>query len=347
MNASVTGNSSPRLARLYDRGRGGPGGGRGNAPGMPVCNCPCPEFGHRARRIGRCPLSEKAPCGVQRRQRCSGQRHCRGLLRQLRAACVDGDRHVQIAWCRNAERALQEYLPWCRREQIRAANDVGDALRSVVDNDGELIRAEAVAAPDDKIAHVLVEPLLLPSVESIGECDRRRRHAHAQGGSSRALRGSVTVMADAIAARSRIHAFANPADRLRGKLVPRAHARVGEAGRGKPGKRRLVRVAARRLAPHGSIPLEAVTFERAQDVVRGARTCTRNVDILDAHEPCAGVAARIGIARHRGNERAEVQRAGRRRREAAAVRAFRRTRGAQCSEAVADVRTAATDVPDS
>jgi hypothetical protein len=253
---------------------------------------------------------------------------------------------VQIARCRKAERALQEDLPWCRREKIGAANDIGDVLRRIVDNDGELIREQAIASPDDEIAHVLVEPLLLPSVDPIGEFDRGRGHPHPRSGSSRALGGCVTVIADAIAARSRIHAFANPADGVRGKLVSRAHACIDKSALGEPGKRRFIRAGARRLAPHGSVPLEAVTLERVQDVVGGTRARTGKVDVLDAHEPCARVVACIGIARHRGNERAEVQRTGRRRREAAAVRTFPRIRGAQCSEAVADARTAATDGAD-
>ena len=117
-------------------------------------------------------MSEKAPRGQQRRQRRSGQRACTTLLRQLGTARIDGNRHVQIAWCREAECVLQEDLSRRGGEKIGAANDVGDPLRGIVDNDGELIREEAIASPDDEIADVLVEPLALRSINAVGETDR-------------------------------------------------------------------------------------------------------------------------------------------------------------------------------
>ena len=77
------------------------------------------------------------------------------------AGGVDGDRHVQVTRRRHAEHALQEDLARRRREQVGAAHDVGDPLRGVVDDDGELIGVEAVAAAHDEVADVAREPLLL------------------------------------------------------------------------------------------------------------------------------------------------------------------------------------------
>src|SRR5258708_37798803 len=59
-----------------------------------------------------------------------------------------------------------------------------------------------------------------------------------------------------------------------------------------------------------AVPPEAESIQRAQDFVGGAGYAARPVEVLDAAEPAAAGRTGIEPARHRGNERAHVQRPG-------------------------------------
>ncbi len=60
-----------------------------------------------------------------------------------------------------------------------------------------------------------------------------------------------------------------------------------------------------------AIPIETVVAQACNDLLRRAGDFTGWVEIIDTQEPIAVVVFCIEIAGHRGNERAEVKRAGR------------------------------------
>ena len=70
---------------------------------------------------------------------------------------------------RQTQRPIKQQLPRRARQQIRAAHDLGDLHRRVVNNAGELIRRNIIVPPHHKIAKVLSGHEFLFAVISIGE----------------------------------------------------------------------------------------------------------------------------------------------------------------------------------
>src|SRR5262249_54154417 len=99
----------------------------------------------------------------------------------------------------------------------------------------------------------------------------------------------------------------------------RARAGIGPSFRDEAVERRLIQRGPRALPHDLAVPLETVSFQRAQNVRGGGLAAARLVHVLDAHQPLPAGRGRVAIARERRDERAEVQRTGRRGREAAAV----------------------------
>ena len=126
----------------------------------PVGERVCPERGDVAQR---CPwrrlLEETArqPAAAPA-DRPEGRRA--RLLGKLLAGRVDRDRQVQVGRCRLAEQMLQVDLALRRAQEVGAANDVGDALLGIVDDDGELVGEEPIAALDQEVADVPGERLV-------------------------------------------------------------------------------------------------------------------------------------------------------------------------------------------
>ena len=140
----------------------------------------------------------------------------------------------------------------------------------------------------------------------------RTRKRHARARARRAIRRN------AVAAGAGVDVLSACADRCARELAPRARALVDVAMRAQSIERCRVRVAALGLSNDGPIPRETVALERRQDRALRARPRARQVDVLDAHEPLAVRGPGVAIARDGGDQRAEMQRSGGRRREAAA-----------------------------
>ena len=64
---------------------------------------------------------------------------------------------MREAWRRQPEGAVEQNLPRRGRHQIVAANDLGDPLGGIIDDDRELIRWRSRRFPDDEVAADVVQ----------------------------------------------------------------------------------------------------------------------------------------------------------------------------------------------
>ena len=78
-----------------------------------------------------------------------------------------------------AEQVLQEDLARRRSEQVGSADDLGDPLFGIVDDDGKLVGEDSVGALQHEIADLLLDVLALPALQQILEAERLRVGAHA------------------------------------------------------------------------------------------------------------------------------------------------------------------------
>ena len=110
-----------------------------------------------------------------------------------------------------------------------------------------------------------------------------------------------------------------------GDLAAGAAAGEKRAAVPQPVERRAVSIAAPALADDRPVRLEPEGCQRPQDLVRGAGNLARRVEVIHAHQPLAAARARVGPTADRRDQRAEVERAGGRGREAAAIGGLRRS----------------------
>jgi len=59
---------------------------------------------------------------------------------------------VAVFWRGQAEQRLEQAVDMRRGEQVHPAHDMGDALRCVVDSDGEVVARGGILAGEDDIA---------------------------------------------------------------------------------------------------------------------------------------------------------------------------------------------------
>ena len=104
-----------------------------------------------------------------------------------------------------------------------------------------------------------------------------------------------------------------------GDLGAGAGAGIGVACGKQLIERALVGFTAPALVDHLAIGVQTAIGQLPQDGLVGAGLAPRCVHVFDAHQPLAAMGARIQPAGQRGHERAGVQRAGGRGREAADV----------------------------
>src|SRR6266567_2046282 len=270
-------------------------GDRREVRGSPHPMRPGPEFAERRGPRGQLALAEEAPHLQESWQWVDRQRRGSGLLGKFFAARQNRDGVVQVRRCRQAEPALQPDLARCRGEQIGAAHDVSDVLCCVVDDDRKLIGEQAVGALDDEIADLSLEPLLVPSLETIAKPDRFVGHPQSPCLGLASGRGAA-------ATRSGIDAFAAGAESPGFDLPAGAGAGEGFSVPDEALDRLLVERAAMALADDLAVPLEAVRFERGENYRCCVIAAARLVDSLDPHQPPAAGGARIAIACERSDE---------------------------------------------
>ena len=84
-------------------------------------------------------------------------------------------------------------------------------------------------------------------------------------------------------------------------------------------ERVLIQRKALALPLHGFIPFEAVGRKSRDNIFTRTFAAARRIDVLDAQPPFTAVGPRVAKTRERRDQGAEVQRAGGRRGETAAI----------------------------
>ena len=286
-----------------------------------------------ARRPPRRPATRQGPCRSARGRAPPGgpQRLQRPVQVQGRApVCFDSfspfaqhQRRVQVARRRQAELALQQDLPRRVAGQVFAADDVADALRRIVDDDRQLVGEDAVGAAQHEVADAGGDFLALPAEPTVVPDDRLGRPAI--GARGRCASESIArACRQAAAAGARIDALGVPCRRGLGcrgerEVAPAAAAGIGPAVVLEPGQRPLVERDPIRLSYRRRIGQQAAARQLAEDGLGRAGDVARPVQVLDAHQPAPALGPRIEPRGQRRDQRAGMEQAGGRGREAADV----------------------------
>src|SRR5262245_31868804 len=194
--------------------------------------------------------------------------------------------------CREAECPLQQHLPRRVAEEVAAADHLSHALGGIVDDHGELISEQSIAAPDDEIAERGRNVLYVLALERVAKGDRTLSDAKSR-------RERTVGMTRPLATEARIEEFLGV--RGTGSIVcgqflaaARTNIRASRSLQGR--QRRFVGFRAGALVEDRTVPFEAEPFERAQNIVRCSGNYARRVEILHAHEPFAALRTCLEIA---------------------------------------------------
>lgn len=205
------------------------------------------------------------------------------------------------------ESVLEEDLAGGVVEEVGAADDVGDALIGIVNDDGELVGEVAVGAEEDEVADLVRDVLGEGAVGAVVEGDGNGRNEKAPG-------AGLAARGDAGAAGAGIRGVAD--------LLAGAGAGVGEAVAGEAVEGVSVEVFATALIDDLFVGGEAVAIEGAEDGGGPLGAAARLVNVLNADEPGAAVGTGVEPGGYCGDERAHVERPGGGGRETASVHSF-------------------------
>ena len=106
---------------------------------------------------------------------------CLGLFGELLAGSVGHHRQMCIARPSQSKALLQPDLARRRVEQIGSANDGSDPLRSVVDNNRQLVGKLSVGTQENEIANSFLQILPHAPLYPILKRQLMIRHAHSPG----------------------------------------------------------------------------------------------------------------------------------------------------------------------
>ena len=227
-----------------------------------------------------------------------------------------------------AEQPGQERLAGGGRGEVAAADHLGDAHREIVDHHRELVRVHPVAATQHEVAgdgaHVFAEGPL----DGVVDLDLRAlRHGQAQGGRAAEGAGRHAVRAAGAGVAGALVAGVGGAGDA-GDLGAGAVAEVGEAaggeqvgGGGVEGDAQGldVRRGGAAFVVGALVPAEAEPAEIVEDLGGLAGEGAGDVEVFHPEDELALRPARRGRAEEGRGGAAEVEVAGRRGREAAAV----------------------------
>ncbi len=180
-----------------------------------------------------------------------------------------------------------------RVQQIDASHDGRDALLGVVDNYGQMVSGQAVAAHDDVVPERGREVRLDVALQTVVELQSAGVDAHADRG----VYGRKVAVTTGARVSRRFSVVG------RANLAARAAATESLTSGEQPSRCGVVRCAPGALIENGPIPFELESFERPQDLVGRSGHLTWRIDVLDSHEPLAAGLTRVQIARDSGHER--------------------------------------------
>jgi len=264
-------------------------------------------------QVGRYDMAEKLQCRRQQRAADGGVDGLgAGLLRKLLTGGVAHQWQVRVSGDGQPQAPREPDLARRRVQQVGATDDRVHSLRRVIHHYGKLVGELSVGSQQDEIADGGGHILPLRSLHAIVENDLLVWREHAPGACVAPVRQAGT--AGARVYRGTIDPHCRCAG---GNLAPRAGAGVDVAVVAQLAQRGAIGITASALVEDLAIPLEGESGERAQDGVGGTGSGSLPVDVLDAQQPVASARTRIEIAADGRDERAEVQRARRRRGKAA------------------------------
>ena len=166
---------------------------------------------------------------------------------------------MRVNGLRQAECALQRDLPRRGIEQIGAANDLRDALISIIDDHSELIRVGTVGAFDDEVVDLAFDM----AGEEIIESDLLIASAK----SHRTRRAPESMLAATFVVRS--GAGAVERESARSELVERC----------------AIQIRTLRLPDDFAVPIESVALQRGENFFFRPADDARRIDVFDAHQP--------------------------------------------------------------
>ena len=230
-----------------------------------------------------------------------------------------------------AEKPLQQNVDLRRLEEILAANHAGDALVEIVEHDGEMVGRAHVGPRHGDVAdagfHLLGRDAAglaigaaagLDEGEGVLKGGERALHVEAQrqvGQRSRRRFGRAADPGIDQTVRAEQRRALLRRRRRRADVRARARARIEQAAPPQIVERAAVAVAAPGLAHHRLGPAQAEPAEAVEDLLLPFGPVASLIEIVDAQQERAALAARRVVREQRGMGVAEMQRPGRRGRE--------------------------------
>ena len=242
-----------------------------------------------------------------------------GALGEFVAALRNEHGNMRVAGNREPEAPRQNDLAGRRVEEVRPAHDLRDLLGRVVGHHGELVGVRSLRrlAADHEIAdlrkHILrkvAEDLIVEIDDSLG---------HVESPRSNLLVGNLSTAAGPRIARFR------SGERRRGgarDLLARAAAGVNRPRLAQPLEKPVVAADPLRLVNDRTVRLQTRFLEKRKLLPGAAGQDAWRIEIFDADEPFASRAPGEKIGSDRREERPEMERARRCRRETSALYFF-------------------------
>ena len=206
-------------------------------------------------------------------------------LGQLGAVGFDHQRHMGVAGHAQSQRRGDANLPGRAVHQVRAAHDVGDALRGVVDDHRQLVGRHAVAPEYDRVAQ------LATCVSSGRPSTRSWKRDGIAGIEAQSPCGRCRLRAP----RSRQRPEQAPPVSLREQVQRYTRSGAAQCLRG---RRRSARGARIDESPAHRCACPAMQASSRMDLVHAGQIA-RGVEVLDADQPGAGLGAGVEEAGQR------------------------------------------------
>jgi hypothetical protein len=214
-----------------------------------------------------------------------GKTDCVISLRKPLASCVEHEGHVEPTRVGQPEGSLDKELPRGAREQVVAAQDLGNTLRRVIDDHGELIGGRSATSCDDEVADIPGHVERDAPHDPVVEVHWTFRYSESDAGGSSGVEFCLPSRRVTTPTRSRIPRFSNALLRCtlrEANVLARAGAGIDAAIVSEPRERRVHFIEVRGLNARCAIPIQAEPFEVAQRGMHHGRGCAFRIEIFDA-----------------------------------------------------------------